>query len=410
MGCPVNKVKALVYQARSALIADRDARDTPCQDIREQLSVARRGECRRGPLRRHLKLCVGCRDFQLAVNARRQSLAAVLPVLPSAGLAAAILGHGAAHAAGAASIGGAGAGVAPAGLAPAGLAPAGLAPAGGAAGTGVGASATGATVAGGSGVAATGTTAASAAAGVGAGAGGGASVGALVGGGVVTKLAVGGAVVALAAAGAVAARHHPTQGISSRVARERPAPFAMHRGDMVDIADVSDSPYGSPGSGVPAPALPGSQALTPLTVATDAASAAGPQLTTGLTSSGAATPLLTLTGASPPGPGLAARPGSPRQMLDRPAAAKAVRQWHARRAPPNSAARHSVVAHASCAKRAAAPVCAQYSAKGSVFATMQPRPRHPNLQRRPRPLSCPCRCARIIEKSVPLRSRPARRP
>ena len=311
VGCPVNKVKALVYQARSALIADRDARDTPCQDIREQLSVARGGELRRGPLRRHLKLCVGCRDFQLAVNAQRQSLAAVLPVLPSAGLAAAILGHGAAHAAGAASIGGAGAGVAPAGLAPAGLAPAGLAPAGGAAGTGVGASATGATVAGGSGVAATGTTAASAAAGVGAGAGGGASVGALVGGGVVTKLAVGGAVVALAAAGAVAARHHPTQGISSRVARERPAPFAMHRGDMVDIADVSDSPYGSPGSGVPAPALPGSQALTPLTVATDAASAAGPQLTTGLTSSGAATPLLTLTGASPPGPGLAASPGLP---------------------------------------------------------------------------------------------------
>ena len=67
-------------------IADRDARDTPCQDIREQLSVAHGGELRRGPLRRHLKLCVGCRDFQLAVSAQRQSLAAVLPVLgPDAG-------------------------------------------------------------------------------------------------------------------------------------------------------------------------------------------------------------------------------------------------------------------------------------------------------------------------------------
>ena len=70
--------------------------EPPCEDIREQLAVARGGELRRGPLRRHLKLCVGCRDFQLALSAQRQSLAAVLPVLPSAGLAAAILGHGAA--------------------------------------------------------------------------------------------------------------------------------------------------------------------------------------------------------------------------------------------------------------------------------------------------------------------------
>src|ERR1700691_5374596 len=115
VGCPVSKVKALVYQARSALIADRDARETPCRDIREQLSLARGGELRRGPLRRPLNLCAGRRGFQLAVNAQRQSLAALLPVLPSAGLAAAILGHGTAHAAGAAGIGGAGAGAAPAG-------------------------------------------------------------------------------------------------------------------------------------------------------------------------------------------------------------------------------------------------------------------------------------------------------
>ena len=134
VGCEVSKVKALIYQARSTLIADRDAQNTPCQDIREQLAVAHGGELRRGPLRRHLKLCVGCRDFQLAVNAQRQSLAAVLPVLPSAGLAAAILGHGAAHAAAVASIGGASAGLAPSG------------------GAGVGVTATGATVTGGTGM------------------------------------------------------------------------------------------------------------------------------------------------------------------------------------------------------------------------------------------------------------------
>ncbi len=49
--CPVNKVKALIHQARSALIADRDARNASCQDIREQISVARGSELRRGPLR-----------------------------------------------------------------------------------------------------------------------------------------------------------------------------------------------------------------------------------------------------------------------------------------------------------------------------------------------------------------------
>src|ERR1700735_5301323 len=106
VGCEVSKVKALIYQARSFLIADRNARNASCRDIREQLSVARGGELRRGPLRRHLKLCEGCRDFQLAVGARRESLAAVLPVLPSAGLLGAILGHGAAHGAGAAGLGG----------------------------------------------------------------------------------------------------------------------------------------------------------------------------------------------------------------------------------------------------------------------------------------------------------------
>ena len=140
VGCPVGKVRALIYQARSALIADRDALGTPCQDIREQLAVARGGALRRGPLRRHLKLCAGCRDFQLAVGAQRQSLAAVLPVLPSAGLATAILGHtAAAHTAGAA--------------------------------------------AGGAGISASGAAATSTAAGAGASAGGGTGIGTLLGGG-----------------------------------------------------------------------------------------------------------------------------------------------------------------------------------------------------------------------------------
>ena len=48
------KVKALVFQARSALIENREARAIPCAEIREQLATASGGALRRAPLRRHL--------------------------------------------------------------------------------------------------------------------------------------------------------------------------------------------------------------------------------------------------------------------------------------------------------------------------------------------------------------------
>src|SRR5687767_9790697 len=89
---PTAKVKALVHQARTRLIADRDARETPCEDVREQLSTARAGELRRGPLRRHLALCEPCRAYKDAVAQQRSALALVLPVLPSAGLKDTIFG------------------------------------------------------------------------------------------------------------------------------------------------------------------------------------------------------------------------------------------------------------------------------------------------------------------------------
>ncbi|HXQ00763.1 MAG TPA: sigma-70 family RNA polymerase sigma factor, partial [Solirubrobacteraceae bacterium] len=199
VGCQVSKVKALIYQARTALIADRDARNTPCQEIREELTVARGGELRRGPLRRHLKLCAGCRDFQLAVGAQRESLACVLPVAPSAGLVAAVLGHAGAHAVGAAGIGGAGA-----------------VPVGGAAGTSVGgASTAGATT---------------------------------LGGSVVSKLAVGGAIAALAATGTVAAHRRLASAGSSRASHARLASFAARGAEMAASASAngrSDAAFGA---------------------------------------------------------------------------------------------------------------------------------------------------------------------
>jgi RNA polymerase sigma factor (sigma-70 family) len=114
LACPPAKVKALVFQARSTLIAERDARSTPCEAIREQLAVARGGVLRRGSLRRHLRQCAPCDAYRLAVAGQRDALASLLPVLPTAGLKAAVLaaaglsggGSAAAAAGGAASLGG----------------------------------------------------------------------------------------------------------------------------------------------------------------------------------------------------------------------------------------------------------------------------------------------------------------
>lgn len=175
VGCPVSKVKALIYQARSALIADREARTASCRDIREELAVARAGELRRGPLRRHLRLCVGCRDFQEALATQQRSLAVALPVLPSAGLAAKILSHSALQVVGGAGQAG--------GVVGSAAVPAGAVTGGGA---NVGA------------VASAGASAAS----------GGGGAGAVAGGGVLAKVAVGGAIVALATTGAVTTVHH----------------------------------------------------------------------------------------------------------------------------------------------------------------------------------------------------------
>ena len=115
IGCAPEKVKALVFQARSALIAEREARETPCEEIRGQLAVGRAGALRRAPLRRHLRHCEPCTEFRLAVAGQRTRLALILPVAPSVGLKAAVLGGsggGAAVAAGAAVAGGGAAGLA----------------------------------------------------------------------------------------------------------------------------------------------------------------------------------------------------------------------------------------------------------------------------------------------------------
>ena len=119
IGVPSGKVKALVFQARTELMAERDARSTPCATIREELAVARGGALRRGPLRRHLNHCEPCQAYRTAVASQRAGFALILPVAPAlglkAGVLAAIAGKGALEAllgggvAGGAAGGGAGA-------------------------------------------------------------------------------------------------------------------------------------------------------------------------------------------------------------------------------------------------------------------------------------------------------------
>jgi RNA polymerase sigma factor (sigma-70 family) len=112
--CEVAKVKSLVYQARSGLMERREARETPCDEIREQLATLRGGSLRRGPLRRHLKACPGCSEFRDEVRRQRKMVAAVLPVVPTLALrdnALAAVGIGATSAGGGVLAGGGGAAV-----------------------------------------------------------------------------------------------------------------------------------------------------------------------------------------------------------------------------------------------------------------------------------------------------------
>jgi RNA polymerase sigma factor (sigma-70 family) len=92
LACPREKVKALVFQARSSLLASRVARDTPCADIREQLATLRGGALRRTTLRRHLRECAACSAFRERVRVQRRALGLLLPVAPGVGLKRTVLG------------------------------------------------------------------------------------------------------------------------------------------------------------------------------------------------------------------------------------------------------------------------------------------------------------------------------
>jgi RNA polymerase sigma factor (sigma-70 family) len=91
VGCRPGKVKALVFQARSSLAAGREARETPCNEIREQLASLTGGSLLRTGLRRHLRDCEGCSAFRAEVKRQRSAMAVLLPVVPSAALKSGVM-------------------------------------------------------------------------------------------------------------------------------------------------------------------------------------------------------------------------------------------------------------------------------------------------------------------------------
>jgi len=82
LGCPREKVKALVFQARENLLGWREGREADCRAIREELSTLTGSALRRGRITRHLATCDGCRQFKAEVQRQRAAMALVLPVVP----------------------------------------------------------------------------------------------------------------------------------------------------------------------------------------------------------------------------------------------------------------------------------------------------------------------------------------
>ncbi len=109
---PEARVRALIYQAKAHLLAEREARERSCDEVRAEIATASGAALRRAPLRRHLRRCSGCRAFRAGISRQRAQLAIVLPVAAGTavegGLAggAAVLGAGA----GAAAVAGSGGG------------------------------------------------------------------------------------------------------------------------------------------------------------------------------------------------------------------------------------------------------------------------------------------------------------
>jgi RNA polymerase sigma factor (sigma-70 family) len=92
LGVRTEKVKALIFQAREALVRGRQARNRPCAEIRERLATSRGRALPRSMTRAHIDRCPSCAAFEGEVRRQRAALALILPVTLTGGLKASVLG------------------------------------------------------------------------------------------------------------------------------------------------------------------------------------------------------------------------------------------------------------------------------------------------------------------------------
>ncbi len=92
LGVRTEKVKALIFQAREALVRGRTARNRPCVEIRERLATLHGRVLPRSVTRAHIDRCPSCAAFEGEVRRQRAALALILPVPLAVELKASVLG------------------------------------------------------------------------------------------------------------------------------------------------------------------------------------------------------------------------------------------------------------------------------------------------------------------------------
>jgi len=92
LDCEPARVKALVFQARAALVTQREARDASCETVREKLATFHGGALNHRLIRHHLRGCEACSAYRDELRDQRRRVALLLPVLPMPGLREAVLG------------------------------------------------------------------------------------------------------------------------------------------------------------------------------------------------------------------------------------------------------------------------------------------------------------------------------
>ncbi len=82
MDTTVSSVKSLLVRARVSLAEAAEARTLNCEDVRDELGQVAEGLVPRvtPPVRRHMKTCTRCKDFQGQLKSNNKALAALFPV------------------------------------------------------------------------------------------------------------------------------------------------------------------------------------------------------------------------------------------------------------------------------------------------------------------------------------------